>query len=154
MEVLAVYAPHTVTLYNVTVDPSTLAVFTNVTILEGVFLDIGKASNVAKTGLAEADSATLFIPFTVAARDGTTGAVKTYIEPKAYKNLQSKAGYWTLETGGDGSGAGCFFVKGTVVSSAGYKAIRQGNDYVFDVTTVDLRDFGSADMQHWQVGGR
>lgn len=33
------------------------------------------------------------------------------------------------------------------------KELKAARDYVFDATTVDIRDFGG-DMQHWQVGGR
>ena len=148
------YTPHVVTLYNATENPDTLEVSHNITVLDGVFLDRVHARNIEKSGARDADSASLFIPFSVCAKDGVTGLKKTYIGPKAYRELQDKSGYWTLEAGGKSSGADCFFVKGEVVSNAGYKSIRESYDDVYDVTTVDVRDFGSADMQHWQVGGR
>lgn len=148
------YVPHVVTLYNVSEDPTTLALTYNITILDGVFLDIGKTRNVEKTGLADANAVNLFIPFSVNAVDGQTNAAKTYISPKAYRRLEDKTGYWTLEPGGESSGADCFFVKGRVVSNEGYRDLREKYDNVYDVSTVDLRDFGSEDMQHWQVGGR
>lgn len=153
-EVSLVYTPHTVTLYNATVDPLTLALSYNVTLLTGVFLDIAKAANVEKTGLSDADNATLFIPFSVTAADPVTGTEKQYAEPKDYEALTDKSGHWTLNTGGKSSGVECFFVKGNVVSSLGYKYLREHNDYVFNVSTVDIRDFGSEKMRHWQVGGR
>lgn len=150
------FGPHIVTLYNADEDAITLEMVHNVTILTGVFLDVSKAKNVQKSGLADADSATLYIPFNVNATDGTTGAAKQYMPPKRYAQLSAsqKAGYWTLETGGSHNSAQCFFVKGVNVTTQGYRALRENMDYVFDVTTVDIRDFGSEDMQHWQVGAR
>lgn len=148
------YTPHVVTLYNATEDATTLELKYNITVLDGVFLDIGKARNVEKTGLADANAVTLFIPFSVSATDGVTGAKKAYMPPKAYRALADKTGYWTLEPGGEASGSDCFFIKGKVVSSDGYRSLREAVDNVYDVSTVDLRDFGSTAMQHWQVGGR
>ena len=148
------YTPHTVTLYNVTENPDTLEINYNITVLNGVFLDRAHARNIEKTGLRDADSATLFIPFSVSATDGVSGLPKTYVGPKAYRVLPDTTDYWTLEAGGTSSGVDCFFVKGEVVTGAGYRFIRENYDDVYDVTTVDTRDFGSADMQHWQVGGR
>lgn len=148
------YVPHVVTLYNVSEDPTTLGLTNNITILDGVFLDIGKTRNVEKTGLADANAVTLFIPFSVKAVDGLTGKTKSYVSPKAYRKLGDKTGSWTLEPGGTSSGADCFFVKGKVISTESYRELREQVDNVYDVTTVDLRDFGSEDMQHWQVGGR
>ena len=169
------YTPHVVTLYNVSEDPISLEVSYNITILDGVFLDRAQAANIEKSGLRDADSASLFIPFSVHAYEpreltperayvgeatvgvavvGVTERRKTYIPPKAYRNLQDKTGYWTIEAGGVSSGVDCFFVKGVMVSMEGYRMIREYYDDVFDVTTVDTRDFGSADMQHWQVGAR
>lgn len=147
------YAPHTVTVYNVYEDPLALEVAYNITILRGVFLDVAKGTNVKKTGMQDTDAATLFIPFSVKAVDGVTGEEKKYIGPKAFSALEDKTGYWTLETGGTSSSADCFFVKGEVVTDKGYAKMRYLYDDVFDVTTVDVRDFGTPDMHHWQVGG-
>lgn len=150
------YAPHTVTLYNVAQNPLTDTPVYNVTILEGVFLDVAEATNIQKSGLADADAATLFVPFSVKATDGVDHTAKTYLAPKRYNalTLANRAPYWTLETGGQDTGTQCFFVKGVQVSSDGYKAMRNSLDYVYDIRTVDIRDFGSEDMQHWQVGGK
>ena len=148
------YTPHTVTLYNVTENPDTLEVGYNITILRGVFLSRSHARNIEKTGLRDADSARLYIPFSVTAVDGITGRRKTYVRPKAYRELTDTTEYWTLEAGGASSGVDCFFIKGEVVTQAGYRYIRENTDDVYDITTVDTKDFGSEDMQHWQVGGR
>ena len=148
------YAPHVVTVYNISENPDTLETERNITILDGVFLDISKAENVQKSGLANADSAMLYIPFDVHAHDPFTGKNKAYIEPKRYEELADKTGYWTLRTSSDASAASCFFVKGFVVENVPYGTIRNKHDFVYDVSSVDTRDFGSQSMQHWQVGGR
>ena len=59
------YTPHAVTIYNVSENPDTLKLEYNVTFLRGVFLDRRQAANIEKSGLRDADAATLFIPFTV-----------------------------------------------------------------------------------------
>lgn len=148
------YAPHVVTVYNVSENVDTLATERNITVLNGVFLDLSQAANIQKSGLENADAATLFIPFSVNAVDGRTGAVKKFIEPKKYHDLVDKTGYWTLETGGELSAVTCFFVKGKVVDDLSYSTMRNKYDFVYDVKTVDTRDFGSVHMQHWQVGGK
>ena len=148
------YTPHTVTLYNVTENPDTLELDYNITFLRGVFLDRHEASNIVKSGLRDADAATLFIPFSVKAVDAITETPKQFIGPKAYRALADPSGYWTLESGGISSPADCFFVKGELVNYSGYDKIRNTYDDVYDVTTIDTRDFGSSGMQHWQVGAR
>lgn len=148
------YTPHTVTVYNVSENQDTLEQEYNVTFLRGVLLDRRQAINIEKSGLQDADAATLFIPFSVEAIDAVTYEPKQYIGPKAYRQLQDVTGYWTLEPGGVSSGADTFFVKGEVLSYEGYGKMREQYDDVYDITTVDMRDFGSADMQHWQVGAR
>ena len=148
------YTPHAVTIYNVTENPDTLELEYNVTFLRGVFLDRHEAANITKSGLRDADAATLFIPFSVEAVDAVTGDPKQYIGPKAYRQLADTTGYWTLEGGGMSSGADSFFIKGEVLNYKGYAKMREMYDDVYDITTIDIRDFGSADMQHFQVGAR
>lgn len=148
------YTPHIVTLYNSRENPLTLTLEQNITVLDGVFCDAGKAANKANTGLTDGDTVSLYIPFNVIARDGTTGAQKRYLPPKQYEAAADKSGCWTLNPGGKESGVSCYFVKGRVVSDEGYAAIRKQYDEVYDVTNVYTRDFGSEDMRHWQVGGR
>lgn len=147
------YTPHTVTVYNVS-EADDYTVVRNITILKGVFLSLSKADNIRKSGLESADSATLYIPFNVLAVDGVTREKKTYLPAKQYDRQTEKSGYWTLDTGGESSAVNCFFVKGKVVLDKSYNEIRNMVDFVFDVTSVDTKDFGTSDMQHWQVGGR
>lgn len=147
------YTPHTVTLYNVTTvtDQNTLedVVTTNITILEGVFLDAVKASNVNKSGMAGADSASLHIPLNIRAVDAVSGLEREFASPKKYDKAEDKSALWTLETGNK-----CFFVKGVVIEpDKDFEYINKNHSDVHVVTKVDLKDFGSAYLQHWEVGG-
>ena len=175
------YTPHIVVLINVSEnDDETL--FYNATILDKVFLDLSKRTNVNKSGLSDADSATLFIPFYTVGKS-FAGQEKKYVKPKAYEKLADKSGSWTLKDGGDSSPVECYFIKdideletylGSVADVAvcdiavaddattphsdveveGYSSMKERYDYVYAVTTVDLRDFGRRSMQHFQVGGK
>ena len=139
------YTPHTVTLF-IASEGNTGTEYNSV-VLHGVFLDLNKRSNINRSGLSDADSATLFIPFSIVTD-------KEYLTPKEYAREPDKSGYWTIFDGGDESGADCFFVKGEINGLYSYAEAREQLDYVYHVTSVDLRDFGSARMQHWMVGGR
>lgn len=150
------YAPHTVTVYNVQTEETPESGFKpeetrNITILRGVFLEASKAVNVRESGLEGADAVNLYIPFSVKAVDGVTGAEKTYVGPIEFWRAADKSNLWTLSV--DGNGGLTFFVKGEVVQDASFEAISAAYDDVYTVTKVDAKDFGSADMQHWEVGG-
>lgn len=143
--------PHTVTLYNTTVTPNPATfedeITSYVTILRGVFVDASKAVNVRQSGLEGADAVSLYIPFSVRAED-ETGTKKRFVPPLAFWAAEDKSGLWTLST--NGNGGSTFFVKGEFVAAPD---IARAQDECFTVTKVDTRDFGSPDMQHWQVGG-
>lgn len=146
------YAPHTVTIYNV-IQSTNIETFkeeelTYVTILRGVFLDASKAVNVRTSGLEGADAVNLFIPFAVTAVDGLSGAVKQYVSPQEFLAAQDRSALWTLSV--NGNGGETFFVKGEVVTSA---MAARAHDDSYTVTKVDMKDFGSAPMQHFEVGG-
>lgn len=146
------FAPHTVTVFNVWEDDN-LVRHSNITVLNGVFIDIAKGANVNKSGLSDADTCALFIPFAVEALSAS-GAPKAYCDPKQFEAAADKSGLWTLNSGGSDRSTATFFIKGAVTEEMTLAQAKDAYDYVFDVTTVDIRDFGSADMQHWQVGGR
>lgn len=150
------YAPHTVTIYNVTqeTDQTTFKDVQKsyITVLRGVMLQASKAANVRQSGLEGADAVNLYIPFSAPAVDGVTGAAKRYVGPQEFWREVDKSGLWTLST--DGNGGTTFFVKGEVVEpEKTEEAIEMLYDDVYKVTKVDIKDFGSADMQHWEVGG-
>lgn len=145
--------PHVVTLYNT----ETVELPENnfeektvnyITVLKGVLLDAVKAKNVNESGLVGADSVTLYIPKNVEAVDGVTGEPKEYMGPIEFWRLENKAGKWTLSVGKN-----TFFIKGEAVhpdwDSQKIDAIY---DDVYDVNTVDFKDFGM-EMSHWEVGG-
>lgn len=148
------YAPHTVTIYNSVkeIDLTTFEEVTKlyVTILRGVMLQASKGVNVRESGLEGADAVNLYIPFGVEAVDGTTGAPKTYTGPQAFYNAADKSGLWTLSVNGDGGNT--FFVKGEFVTDN--ETVALAHDDCYNVTKVDEKDFGSASMQHWEVGGK
>lgn len=145
--------PHTVTVYNVVqgTDPDTFedteALY--ITILRGVFLDASKAANVRESGLEGADAVNLYIPFSVDAADGLTGQSKRYAGPQEFNAAADKRGLWTLSY--KGNGGTTLFVKGEFVSEN--LNIVQAHDDCYSLTKVDMKDFGSEDMQHFECGG-
>ena len=148
------YTPHTVTIYNVMqdIDPATLDEVTHVyiTILRGVMLQASKGANVRESGLEGADAANLYIPFTVEAVDGKTGAAKVYAKPQEFAKAADRSGLWTLSY--NGNGGETVFVNGEFISDN--MTVVQYHDDCYKVTKVDAMDYGSADMQHWEVGGK
>ncbi len=149
------YAPHTVTIYNVVqeIDPTTLDEVEKVytTILRGVMLQASKGVNVRESGLEGADAANLYIPFTVEAVDGKTGAAKTYAKPQEFVKAADRSGLWTLSY--DGNGGETLFIKGEFVLDGTNLNVVRYHDDCYNVTKVDAMDYGSPDMQHWEVGG-
>lgn len=147
------YTPHTVTVYNVVreTDPATLKDVTNlyVTVLYGVFCEASKGVNVRKSGLEGADAVNLYIPFAVKAVDGFTGKPKTYTGPKDFFVASDRTNLWTLSYAGNGGET--IFIKGKFVTDNEGVALSQDNCWA--VTKVDAKDYGSAAMQHWEVGG-
>ena len=149
------YAPHTVTIYNIVqeIDPTTLDEVEKVytTILRGVMLQASKGVNVRESGLEGADAANLYIPFTVEAVDGKTGAAKTYAKPQEFVKAADRSGLWTLSY--DGNGGETLFIKGEFVLDGQNLNVVRYHDDCYNVTKVDAMDYGSPDMQHWEVGG-
>lgn len=149
------YAPHTVTIYNIVqeIDQTTLDEVEKVytTILRGVMLQASKGVNVRESGLEGADAANLYIPFTVEAVDGKTGAAKTYAKPQEFVKAADRSGLWTLSY--DGNGGETLFIKGEFVLDGTNLNVVRYHDDCYNVTKVDAMDYGSPDMQHWEVGG-
>lgn len=150
------YAPHTVTIYNVTqeTDAETFkdTQKSYITVIRGVMLQASKAVNVRESGLEGADAVNLYIPFASPAVNGVTGQEKRYVGPQEFWRAADKSGIWTLST--DGNGGTTFFVKGEVVEpDKTEQMIEMLYDDVYKVTKVDMKDFGSASMRHFEVGG-
>ena len=149
------YAPHTVTIYNIVseTDPATFEDVTKnyITVIRGVMLQASKGANVRQSGLESADAVNLYIPFSAPAK-GADGAVKRYVGPQEFWAANDKSGLWTLST--DGNGCNTIFIKGEVVEPD--KTVQQLEmlyDGVYNVTKVDEKDFGSEEMRHWEIGG-
>lgn len=148
------YAPHSVTVYNITTSELPETGFkpkeaVHITILRGVMMQESKAENVRATGLEGADAVNLYIPFDVQATDGITGEPKKYVGPQEFWKAPDKSRIWTLSVNGDGGDS--IFVKGEVVEKTADLALAHDSSYT--ITKVDMMDYGSADMQHWEVGG-
>lgn len=145
---------HTVTVYTITEDQVTFESVTNITVLHGVLVEAAKAANVKASGLENADAVTVYVPFAVEAVDGLTGATKTYAPPKEYHAAADKSALWTLDPAPP-SDVSVFLVKGEVVDPGkDYQWINRTHDDVYRITSVDAKDYGSEDMQHWEIGGR
>lgn len=145
--------PHVVTLYNTesielpenNFEPTLV---NHITVLRGVLLDASKGANVNKSGLEGADAVNLYIPLSVKAVDGVTGAEKRYIGHVEFWRADDKSTLWTLSVSRN-----CFFVKGEVIHPEWkVQALKAAYDSVYDVNRVDFYDFGG-DMSHWEVGG-
>ncbi|MDE7242773.1 MAG: hypothetical protein K2O18_02180 [Oscillospiraceae bacterium] len=156
------FAPHTVTLYNARRSRrfDDLPAF-SVTVLEGVFLDLGPGKNtlgrkseLKKSGLAAIEDAVLFIPFSCKAVNGVTGQTQTFVPPKTFESLENLDRVWTVGLRGSDAGTGCFFVTGRAVDpKLDFHSACRLFDGVFRVSSVLVRDFGSPRMRHWKVGG-
>lgn len=144
------YAPHTVTLYNLITDKLSGEDQLYCTVLRGVMLQASKGANVRSTGLEGADAANLFIPFSVDSVDGVTGLSKRYVRPQEFYGAADRSGLWTLSYNGNGGGS--FFVKGEFVTDN--ETTARAKDDCYSITKVDAMDYGSPDMWHWEVGGR
>ena len=107
-----------------------------------------KASAVVKSGLLTADSAVIYIPFSIGAN---------YLKPIAWR--AAKTGKWTLAVGD-------VLVKGLVLDEihdavVGPPAVpaftltmlKAAHDDCITIKSVDTFDMGSASMRHWKVSG-
>jgi len=112
------------------------------TVLPAVQWENRKAANVlASGGNLAADQAAIYIPL------DTPG----YLAPKAWQGLPDKSMAWTLQPGD-------VVVKGVVADEIGpsltLSALKAKYDDVLAVTSVDAMDYGSARLNHFQVGAK
>jgi len=75
-----------------------------------------------------------------------------YLKPRVWQALSNKTGKWTLQIGD-------VIVKGLIsneLATGGFTLTSLKNTYddVLVITSVDTRDFGSANMQHWMIGAK
>lgn len=112
------------------------------TILDEVFWRDTKGINIQKYGSENANSTIILIPFAVNAEG------KSFVIYKAFENPNTQ---WTLQP------QKSYIIKGIIdiipVMGTKISAILEKFDYRV-VMSVDTNDFGSEDMQHWEVGAK
>lgn len=105
-------------------------------VVEHVFWDDSLGINL-NTGYENADKVNIYIPF-----DKNKSDLENYKEPKQYNGSG-----WTLQNGD-------FIIKGEVAESEvdGIKDLKAYE--VFEITVIDKKDFGSYNMQHFEIRGQ
>jgi hypothetical protein len=141
------YCPHTATLINKHGDAYYL------TVLRGVMIQDMERKSVLQPGDYDSSYTKIFIPFSVDARNAE-GEEVTYLPPLAYARNAEPEKHWTLRSDSDEAGRNDFFVKGLIPSACSLAEARDLYDGVFIVSTVSTRDYGSAEMQHFEVSSR
>lgn len=132
------------TLYNKYIDPTTRTEKYQRAEIIGVTWQGRKAANGLHSGLFASNSVSVFIPF---ARNAN------YVQPIAWQALVTKTEKWTLQDGD-------VIVKGLVSDEITASPVftmtnlKAKYDNVLVITSVDMMDMGSADMQHWQIGAK
>jgi hypothetical protein len=107
-------------------------------LIDNVFWDDSKGIN-RNLGYENADDVNVFIP-----KDQND--MSGYVKPKKYKGLNNT---WTLENGD-------FIIKGNVEESSvtSIKELLKKYDDVFTISLADDKDFGSTNMQHFEIRGK
>lgn len=107
-------------------------------LIDNVFWDDSKGIN-SNLGYENADAVNVFIP-------KSQNDMSGYVKPKKYKGLNNT---WTLENGD-------FIVKGNTEESSvtSIKELLKKYDDVFTISLADDKDFGSKDMQHFEIRGK
>lgn len=145
--------PHTVTVFNVitkTADDYSTTEQVYAAVLDGVFIMEKHSGKPARAGSDNQSSLEVFIPFFANALDANTGESLEYALPDYFE--KNPAGHWTLMVSGEKADGRCFIIKGNV-PAADYKAIKAMCG-AKRVTAVETFDFGSCDLQHWEVYGK
>lgn len=106
-------------------------------VIENVFWDDSKAVSLER-GYQNDDNVNLFIP-------KSQNDMSGYVKPKQYNGLKDT---WTLKNGD-------YVVKGEVDENEvlGIKDFLKYDD-IFVINLVDDKDFGSKNMQHFEVRGK
>lgn len=127
------------TIFNKVYDPIKRLDSLVATKVKGVFWEDCKAASMVKLGLEEANAATIYIPFSA------DFFGKQYVKPKAFK--KDAQGNFTLESGD-------IVVKGLIDFAGSAAQLEKEYDDVILITSIDTMDYGSLEMQHWEVGGK
>jgi len=121
------------TIYNKYTNPNTKEVIYKRHLIDNVFWDDSLNVNLNQ-GYENADKVRVFVP-------KNKNDISKYIEQKQYNGDG-----WTFQNGD-------FIIKGNciVTNATGVKDLSDYN--VFRITTFDDKDFGSANMQHFEIRG-
>jgi len=112
--------------------------------IAGVNWQDGKKVEIGDTGLVSADLTTIFIPF-----QSTSG----YLRPNEFLQAEEKENCFTLQNG-DLVVRGRIDFDLTGEPGQDEKALRRRYDDVMTIISVDTNDFGSPQMQHWEVAAK
>lgn len=102
--------------------------------IHNVHWEDSEGFNILKSGLQSADKSKIYIPFY---------SCKDYKKPKEFR--KNKEGF-TLQ-------AEDIIVKG-IIEDEYTKDLEKNYDYVRLITSVDVRDYGSESMRHFEVGAK
>lgn len=106
--------------------------------IDNVFWDSVEAVS-ERNGSDKSDEVVSYIPF-------DKNDFSKYVEPKIYDS--SLENIWTIKEGD-------FIVKGDITSIGNVETIKGLKEYeTFTIYFVDIKDFGSSDMQHIKVKGK
>ena len=123
------------TVFNKYTEPFTKDVSYKKHLIKQVFWDDSLGINL-NTGYENADKVNVYIPF-----DKNEDDLKEYIAPKHYNGIG-----WTLQNGD-------FIIKGDVDIQE-VSGIKDLSSYeVLEITVIDKKDFGSYNMQHFEIRG-
>lgn len=131
------YTNADITIYNKYLDKATRLDKYKRTIILNVFWDERKAYNRLQSGIQDADSVLVLIPF----KSLATGR---FLPPNEFKGADDT---FTLRVGDK-------VVRGAVDYETTTGSDLDKNYEAFTVTSVDKKDFGSYNMQHFEVGGK
>lgn len=123
-----------ISVFNKYTEPNTRDVSYKKHLIKEVFWDDSLGINL-NAGYENADKVNAYIPF-------DKNDLSEYKEPKEYNGTG-----WTLQNGD-------YMIKGEVDIDE-VKGIKDLSAYeVFEITVVDVKDFGSYNMQHFEIRGQ
>lgn len=129
----------TITVYNKVYDKDKGVDKYRRTVIENVHFEERKGANVVKSGLEQSDSVLICIPY--------TSPATIYIGPKGFEMAENKTEFFTLKSGD-------IVCRGEVdIEITSLKEFGKAQEY-YTITSVDFYGFGSAKMQHWEVGAK
>lgn len=128
--------PHDITIINKVYDKSTRLDKLMCHHIYGVLWEDIKAANIIKSGLEDADRATIYIPF------NATG-VEKYKSSSDFK--KDPEGAFTLRKGD-------YIVKSIVEYDGPIAKLSEAFDDVITVSSIDTYDYGG--LAHWKVSGK